>query len=203
MKYQPLLGTLTMLLVFVSGSGHREGSPTNFEVFNNQVDSLSSAVAGVLVGEHGNVVSLKTGPRTVDEFVRQRLLERLLEDKLVVREDSASATEVRINVPVIEVNYSAPVSSHIFGASDVVRSIRSEYDVDISDSGRVTFAKSFRMAYSDTVSMSDIPQLEAGSYNFLHGRVDSRNFLDTVLQPVLFVASAAVIVYLFFTLRGS
>ncbi len=59
------------------------------------------------------------------------------------------------------------------------------------------------MAFSDTVSESEIPDLEAGSYVFLHGRIESRSVLDTILQPVLFVASAAVIVYLFFTLRGS
>ena len=135
--------------------------------------------------------------------MRQKLLEHLLKDKFTVLEDLASKSVVRVDVPLMEVSYSAPVKSHIFGSPDVVRSMRSEYDVEMSDGGKVEFAKSFTLSFRDTVSESEIPELEVGSYSFLHGRIESTAFLDTVLQPVLFVASAAVIVYLFFTLRGT
>lgn len=203
MRNQSLLGTLTLLFVFATGSGSPEVRPTNFEVFSAQVDSLSLAVTRLLTAEHDSSVTVKAGSRTIDDLVRQRVIERLLNHNFSVSEVGSVGTVVRLHIPVFIVNYSSPVSSHIFGASDVVRTMKSEYDVEVSDSGRVAFAKSFQMAYSDTVSESDIPALESGTYNFLRGRLDSRSLFDTVLQPVLFVASAAVIVYLFFTLRGS
>lgn len=203
MKIGPLLGTIVSMMVIMPSNGTHGGRLTNYDVLNAQVDSLSTAVTGVLSAEHDKSVFLKTGPRVIDGFVRQRLLENLLKDKFRVVSDSGAASVVRVLVPLLEVTYSSPVTSHIFGSSDVVRKMRSEYDVEISDSSQVTFAKSFVMAFRDTVSESDIPYLESGSYDFLHGRIESRSFFDNVLQPVLFVASAAVIVYLFFTLRGT
>ncbi len=203
MWYQQLLGTLALLLVFVSGNGSTDRRPTNFEVLNHQLDSLSTAITSILKTEHDTSVSLETGSRSVDGLVRQKLLEKLLNDKFTVLEDSAAATRVRVVVPLMVVTYSAPVKSRIFGSPDVIRRVNSQYDVEISDSGRVSFAKSLTLSFEDTVSESEIPGLEAGSFGFLHGRIESTAFLDTVLQPVLFVASAAVIVYLFFTLRGT
>lgn len=203
MRYQPLLGTMALILFLAAGNDSSARRPTNFDIFNRQLDTLSAKVASALKNDNVTSLVLETGPRSVDGFVRMKLLEHLLKDKFTILEDSASTSVVRVNVPLLEVSYSAPVKSHIFGSSDVVRSMRSEYDVEISDGGKVAFAKSFTLSFQDTVSESEIPELEAGSYNFLHGRIESRAFLDTVLQPVLFVASAAVIVYLFFTLRGT
>ncbi|MCL4540524.1 MAG: hypothetical protein M1378_13150 [Bacteroidetes bacterium] len=203
MKSRPLFGTLILTLVLVADNGSRKGKPTNYDILNSQVDTLAATVIGVLAHEHGRSVYVKTGTRAVDNFVRQRLLQNLLRDKFRVMNDTASSSVVRVLVPLVEVNYSEPVTSHIFGSSDVIRTLRSEYDVEVSDSARVTFARAFTMAFRDTVSENEIPDLEKGSYDFLHGRLEEKNFLDTVFQPVLFVASAAVIVYLFFTLRGS
>ncbi len=203
MKSRPLCGMLMLTLVFLTDSGQKKGRPSNYDVLNAQVDTLAVAVTGVLSREHDKSVFIETGSRAVDNFVRQRLVQNLLRNKFLVMNDSVSSAVVRIFVPLFDVNYSEPVTSHIFGASDVVRTLRSEYDVQVSDSARVTFAKSFSMAFRDTVSENQIPELEAGTYGFLRGKIEPKNFLDTVFQPVLFVASAAVIVYLFFTLRGS
>lgn len=203
MNYRPLFGTLILTFALVTDNGLQKGKPTNYDILNAQVDTLAMTVTGVLSQEHDRSVFVKTGTRPVDNFVRQRLIQNLLRDKFRVMNDTASRSVVRVLVPLVEVNYSEPVKSHIFGSSDVIRTLRSEYDVEISDSTHVTFAKSFTMAFSDTVSENEITDLETGSYGFLHGRIESKNFLDTVFQPVLFVASAAVIVYLFFTLRGS
>lgn len=203
MGYRPLFGTVMMTIVFLANNGSQEGKPTNYQILNTQVDSLAVSVVSVISREGAKSVSLSTASRSIDSFVRQRLLENLLRDKFQVTSDSTVSPAIRIFVPLVEVTYSAPVASHIFGSSDVRRTVRSDYEVEISDGGRIDFAKSFSMAFSDTVSESEIPDLEAGSYVFLHGRIESRSVLDTILQPVLFVASAAVIVYLFFTLRGS
>ncbi len=203
MRYQPVLGTMTLILFLASGDGSARGRPTNLDVFGRQADTLAAKIVSELRNDNVTSLVLESGSRSTDRFVRQNLLERLLNDKFTVLEDSANLPVVRVGVPLMEVSYSAPVKSHIFGASDVLRSIRSEYDAEISDGGRVVFAKSLTLSFKDTVSESEIPKLEAGSYSFLHGRIESTAFLDTVFQPVLFVASAAVIVYLFFTLRGT
>ncbi len=198
-----MFGTLLLAIALLANSGPQKERRTNYEILNAQVDTLALAVSTALTHEPATSVSLITGPLEVDAFVRQRLLESLIGRKFRVIDDSTVSNVVRVVVPLVEVAYSAPVSSHIFGSSDVVRTVRSDYEVEISDSGRIDYAKSFSLVFSDTVSESEIPDLESGSYSFLHGRLESKNLFDTILQPLLFAASAAVIVYLFFTLRGS
>ncbi len=203
MRYQPLFGTYVLALLFMANNGPQRERSTNYEILNAQVDTVALAITSALARDSSRTVDLKAGSHEVDAFVRQRILENLLRDRFRVMSDSSASPTVRIFVPLVEVSYSAPVSSHIFGSSEVVRTVRSDYNVEISDGDRVNYARSFSLAFSDTVSESEIPDLEAGSYPFLHGRLESTSLLDTIFQPLLFAASAAVIVYLFFTLRGS
>jgi hypothetical protein len=186
--------------------GTRRLPLTNYAVFSAQVDSLSDSVAIALFRfskSSANLLQIRTDSREIDNFVRRRIEERLLKDGIQIVMDSTAPVTLRVEVPFVNVTYSAPISSHIFGSSELVRSMRSAYDVEITDSGRVEFAKTFTFSFADTISQSQISELEEGSYEFLKGTSDPARFIDTIFQPFLFAASAAVIVYLFFTLRGS
>lgn len=182
----------------------REGETlTNYEVLCAQVDTLAGSIANVLASQQIKSVCYRVGSRQIDKFVRQRIVERLLKSNLKLNADSSIGSSLKVMVPLVDVSYSAPVASHIFESADVVRSIRSAYDLEIVDSSQVMYAMSYSFAFSDTVKESRIPELESGSYDFLHGKSDPGGFFDTMLQPILFIASAAVVIYLFFTLRGS
>lgn len=189
------------------GNGGTQGHVfTNYEVLNSQVGTAADSIISLLVGHRQAAVSYERsaiGSREVDNFVRQRIEEHLLENKIQVVTNTSTAAMLKIVVPLAEVTYSTPISSHIFGSSKVRRTVQSAYDVEMSDSGEVRIARSYSFSFADTVEQSQIPELETGSYEFLHGRSDPAGFLDTIFQPLVFAASAAIIVYLFFTLRGS
>jgi hypothetical protein len=203
MKYPASVGVLTFVGILIFSGASSGGKLTNYEVFRSQVDTLSTSIVDVLTGRQIKSLNCLHRPGEIEMFVRQRIEERLLDDKFRLLTDSVSGPKLRFGVPLAQVEYSAPVSSHIFASPDVKRTIQSEYDIEISDSGEVIFAKSYSFVFADTVRESDIADLESGSFGFLHGKIDPGGFLDTMLQPVFFLASAAVIVYLFFTLRGS
>ena len=203
MRYPTSIGVFIFVgVLFFSGTSSGQ-KPTNYEIFCAQVDTLSGSIVKTLADWKAKSVSYRSNTGEVDMFVRQRIEERLLRNGFRIREDSAAVPRLRVAAPLIRVEYSSPVASHIFGSSDVERTVQSDFDLEISDSGEVKSARSYSFVYSDTVKESEIPDLESGSYGFLHGRIDPGGFLDTMLQPVLFLASAAIIVYLFFTLRGS
>ncbi|HUI30841.1 MAG TPA: hypothetical protein VLX91_11530 [Candidatus Acidoferrales bacterium] len=201
MRYSPFVGLLLLFGLLVSSSESADKKFTNYEIFRAQVDTLSGTVVKILLSRQIGSISYRAKPGEIETFVRQKMEERLLENNLRLVSDSTS--QLRMSVPLFQVSYSPPVASHIFASPDVERMVQSAYDVEISDSGEVKIAKSFSFAFSDTVNESDIPNLETGSYGFLRGKIDPGGFLDTILQPILFLASAAVLVYLFFTLRGS
>jgi len=203
MKYSTSAGLLIFVgvLIFSGNSSGRKLS--NYEIFRAQVDTLSGSIAKILTSWHVGSVSCQTNPGEIESFVRQRIEERLLEDSFRISRDSMSIPHLKVIVPMVRVEYSSPLTSHIFASSDVERILQADYDLEISDSGVVKLAKSYSFVYSDTVQESDISDLEAGTYGFLHGKIGQGGFLDTMFQPVLFLAAAAVIVYLFFTLRGS
>ncbi len=213
MKYQFSFGVFTFVIFLSAGGDYARANggtqghiSTNYEVLNSQVGIVADSVLSVLVRHRQAVVNYERsaiGPREVNNFVRQRIEEHLLENKIRVVMDSSTAASLKVAVQLVEVTYSAPIASHIFSSSEVVRTIRSAYDIEMADSGEVRFAKSYSFSFADTVKQSRIPELETGSYEFLHGRSDPAGFLDTIFQPLVFAASAAIIVYLFFTLRGS
>ncbi|MGO9480657.1 MAG: hypothetical protein ACLP05_02580 [Candidatus Kryptoniota bacterium] len=191
----------------VWSDGTKGQAPTNYEVLNSQIGTVADSIVSILVQYHRAVVSYKPvmiGFQEIDNFARQRIEEHLLESKIRVTMDSSlTAASLKVTVPLVQITYSAPISSHIFKSSEVVRTIRSAYDIEMADSGEIEFAKSYSVSFSDTVEQSRIPDLEMGSYEFLHGSSDPAGLLETILQPLVFVASAAIIVYLFFTIRGS
>ncbi len=204
MGHPTSLGSYAVILFLLAVGASEPKQPTNYEVFCAQADTLARNTIAVLASQDVKYVCLKFGSRDADVLVQQKVVEALLKSNFhVAVTDSPLIPLLRIAVPVVGVSYSAPVTSHIFGSSDVIRTIRSAYDVEVADRGQVRFARSYSFVFSDTVKESQISSLESGSYSFLRGKVVSGSFLDTMLQPILFVASAAVVVYLFFTLRGS
>jgi hypothetical protein len=203
MRYSISVGVFAFAgVLFFSGTSFGK-KLTNYEVLRAQVDTLSESVVNLLTAQRLKTLNWRSAAGETETFVRQGIEERLLRNNFRLSSDSTVAALLKVNVPVLKVEYSSPVASHIFASSDVERTIQSDYDVEIVDSGQVRFANSYTFVFADTVRQSDIPDLETGSYTFLHGRIDPGGFLDTMLQPVLFLASAAVVVYLFFTLRGS
>jgi hypothetical protein len=203
MRYLTSLGVLTIVGVLsISGASFATRS-TNYEIFCAQVDTVSDSIAKLLVSQQIKSLVFRVGSNEMEIFARQRIEERLLGDGIRILIDSANAVKLSVSSPLVKVEYSSPVASHIFGSSDVERTVQSNYDVEISDTREIRIARSFTCVYRDTVRESEIPDLEYGSYGFLHGKADPGGFFDTMLQPVLFLASAAVVVYLFFTLRGS
>lgn len=204
MRHPYSLGAYASFIILLAAGVSEPKQPTNYEVFCAQADTLAKNAVAVLTNQNVKSVYLRFGSREADILVQQKVVEALLKRHFHVKiTDSSSIPLLKIEVPVVGVSYSAPVTSHIFGSSDVIRTIRSAYDLELADRGQVRFASSYSYVYSDTVNESRISSLESGSYSFLHGKVVTGSFLDTMLQPILFVASAAVVVYLFFTLRGS
>ena len=210
-------------IIFLSAAadgGTQKHLSTNYEVFDTQVGTVADSIISVLSGYRTgwadpvramvNYKKSKFDLRGVDNFVRQRIEEHLLGSKFQVVMDSSSAAfppnrvfGLSVTVPLVEVDYSAPVASHIFSSSEIVRTVRSTYDVEIAGSGEVKFARSYSFSSADTIEQSEISEVEKGSFDFLHGRSDPSGFIDSIVQPLIFAASAAIIVYLFFTLRGS
>ncbi len=204
MKYFPRsTGVFILAGVFFFSSQSSGKRLTNYEVLRAQVDTLSDSVVKILSSMEIKSLKCRTGTGEVDSFVRERVEERLLENRLHLISDSSAGPQLRITVPLLNVSYSPPVSSHIFSSSDVVRYVRSDFTIGVSDGNEVMVRQSFSFSYSDTVNESQIPDLEAGSFAFIRGKPESEGLVDIMLQPVLFLASAVVIVYLFFTLRGS
>ena len=203
MKYPTWIGVLILAGVMSLTQESLGKRLTNYEIFRAQVDTLSGSIVNFLTDRKIKSLSCRNKPGEMETFVRQKIEESLLHNNFRLLLDSAARAELSFSVPLAQVVYSSPVSSHIFSSPDVERTIRSSYDLDIADSGEVIFAKSFSFVFTDTVNESEIGNLESGSYGFVHGTLDPGGFMETMVQPVLFLASAAVIVYLFFTLRGS
>jgi|GEM_PF-6713559 hypothetical protein len=196
---------ILVLLIFVFQYGNlRAQIRSNLRIFTLQADSFITTALGIVKSENADILSIKFDSSEAGNFIKQKFIEKALMEHLRIIADVAGDSIIlaTVSVPLMTVSYSTPVASHLFGSSDVVRTVRSTYSLNLLRNSRFVFAHTFSYEASDTVSEEAIKSLEIGEYNFLHGSVSSKSILNDVIQPILFAGAAAVVVYLFFVLRG-
>ncbi|MGC8595212.1 MAG: hypothetical protein ACP5US_02450 [Candidatus Kryptoniota bacterium] len=177
---------------------------SNLRIFTAQADSFVTTALEIVKSKNVGVISIKFDSTETGNFIKQKFLERALIEHLTIMSDGYADTAVlaAISVPLMAVSYSSPVASHLFGSSEVVRTVRSSYSLNLLRNSKFIFARTFSYETSDTVPDAEIRSLEVGEYNFVHGSILSKSIFNDVIQPLLFAGAAAVVVYLFFVLRG-
>lgn len=177
---------------------------SNLKLFNTQADSFINAVLGIVRDENIDILSIRFDSSEAGNFIKQKFLEKALLEHLhiIAGTSSDSIALATVSVPVMMVSYSSPIASHLFGSSEVVRTVRSSYSLNLLKNSQFIYAHTFSYNTSDTISEAEIRSLEIGEYSFVHGSVSSGSIFNDVIQPILFAGAAAVVVYLFFALRG-
>jgi hypothetical protein len=62
--------------------------------------------------------------------------------------------------------------------------------------------KNFNYNYTDTVKFDDVKSLENISYPFTQGDIPAEPFFSSLFEPLVAIGTAAIAVYLFFTIRS-
>jgi hypothetical protein len=108
-----------------------------------------------------------------------------------------------INQFTTGVYYSKPFEKSFLGKNFVTRQIETElrgqfYSARTEEVIKVLDKKAI---YADDILYGIIAEIENSNYSFTKGKRESYSFWEKIYEPVLVIASVAVVVYLFFSQR--
>jgi hypothetical protein len=89
-----------------------------------------------------------------------------------------------------------------YNAANSIRTVRLVANIQtLADDNIVSYTIPY--IYTDTIDTDNISRIEDESFPFTKGiLIEESSFWDDALEPAIFVGSAAVIIYLLFTVRS-
>ena len=118
--------------------------------------------------------------------------------------NSKNTIENKISVNYVldkaKVNYGEMFRRGLFGSYFLPRQLEISGNYSIKNNS-FTFEK-FQYNYVDTVRVDNVKTLENNSYSFTQGNVPPEPFFSSLFEPLIAVGTAAIAVFLFFTIRS-
>ncbi len=175
---------------------------TNLEVFYKLTDSAASNLAQRIPSSHKNLnLNLVLG-NSYNIFGNKIINSLTREGRNILGENikDSSSTIINFTIDNAKVTYGNLFRKSIFGDFHTTRNLilSGSYVLYYKD------AKSynFKYSYSDTVSVSDIKNIENPSYPFTQSKLPAEPIISSIYEPVIAVGVAALTVILFFTVRS-
>ena len=182
------------------GSNAFSQTKSNLELFYSMVDSSSASIISDLQAEKEGL-SIKLLSDNSYFILTERLISSLVTKKINVSSDSSkNLIDVRYIIDNAKVNYEDISREGIFGSYFVKRNLTLSGSFVIQ--GSKTFSKKFSYFYSDKIKLDSVKDIENSSFPFTHGELPTEPFFSSLVEPVIAVASAALTVILFFTVRS-
>lgn len=178
---------MKLLILIIFGSYSLVfASPTNLEVIINSIDSIAIKSEPMI---------FKKSIKIQSEF--QELVDRIessyknLDSNYVVTNSNQYGASISLDS--IQINYNE---------SDGTRTIKLIANLQsLADDNIVSYQ--IPVLYSDTIEVENISRIEDESFPFTKGNLlEESSIWNDVLEPVVFVGSSAIIIYLLFTVRS-
>lgn len=177
----------TILIILVMSCTIAVASPTNLEVITNSIDSLAKQSTANIYNKKIKIHS---------EYIE--LIDKL--ESSYEKQDSnyqvTNSTQygTLISLDTIQIEYNA---------TNNIRTVRLVANIQtLADDNIVSYT--FPYIYTDTIDTDNISRIEDESFPFTKGKlIEESSFWDDALEPAIFVGSAAIIIYLLFTVRSS
>ncbi len=173
----------------------------NLEIFYSLIDSSAVNIIKNLPSSSKNLsLNLNLGEAY---SLFQNYLESIFY-KYGYNVDSKNSIHNEITIDYVldkaEVNYGDIFRDGLFGSYLLPRKIEISGNYSIKNNSFIY--KEFHYNYLDTVKVDNVKTLENNSYPFTQGNVPAEPFFSSLFEPLVAIGTAAIAVFLFFTIRS-
>ncbi|MCU7495783.1 MAG: hypothetical protein HF314_06215 [Ignavibacteria bacterium] len=197
--------TVLCLLLFLLAPAKlfsQSSPPANLEVFYKLADSSVTKVLTSLPESNSPVYLRLDLPEGYSVF-RNRIIQDLIQSgKKVLLASDSLAPSLDISIDRAKVTYSDLFRQGLFGSYESERIVSLGGSFILSSGAMVKNTGDFSFTARDTVKYDDLRGLEDISIPFTRGEIPSEPLFSTLWEPVVALGTAAVAVYLFFTVRS-
>lgn len=176
------------LLIFLFGySLTCASAETNLEIISKSIDSLAHHVVS-----NYNVAAVRV--KSKYEPLRYKFESSLKSLDSTVSFSNSDASDVIIDIDSVSIVYLEKSNERQTTVSARIYSIAN---------GKLA-ETIYPITITDTIETNNITDYENRNYDFTRGvMIEETSFWEDALEPIVFVGSAAVIIYLLFTVRSS
>lgn len=111
--------------------------------------------------------------------------------------------ELSYSLSRAKVNYDDVIKDGLFGGYLVKRNISISGNYYLSGNGNVILSNNFEYSNIDTVDFDKLNEIENPAYPFSTGKIPSIPFFSGIWEPILALGTAAITIFLFFTVRSN
>lgn len=176
-------------------------TPDNLEIFYALVDSSGENIINNLSDSDKNIDLSLTLGKSYSLFANHLMLVFYKAGyKINSKDTSGKTTSINYVLDQAEVNYGDIFRKGLFGSYFLPRRINISGNYSVKNNSFVY--KEFSYNYLDTVKVDSIKVLENNSYLFTQGDVPPEPFFSSLFEPMIAIGTAAIAVFLFFTIRS-
>lgn len=169
---------------------------TNYKILNDLVDSSVCRIV--------NENSLSGKKLTIEKFLpgQYSIFSNQVNSSFVRYSGTDSLPNIKVSYAIEEakVVYENMFRDGFLGDYYVERNIVLKGNCLVSNSNNQ--AKPFALSVRDTVKYDDLKNYENQAFPFTQGEIPAEPFWSSLLEPAVAIGSAAVVVYLFFSVRS-
>jgi len=195
---------ICVVLVAIFGYVSGEELPTSHR---HIVYTLSDSLVRKIISETTlpSKLTILFDNNATSEFVRPAVLQALIGNNVALyQQRNAADTTLELSVQKLSVQFGDVFSDSFFGSRKSQRTVKLICDITVSsqNSGKIILARSYEIAYSDTVRYTEIESLRDMSIPFTSYTEPALSFFDSILEPAIIIVASGTAIYLFFTIRS-
>ncbi len=170
---------------------------TNLEIISDFNVKYVEQISKFLKLNNVDKISINTKESDFLSLLKNSLVEKLISSSIVLSENYSTKLQLlQINVGVEYQNYSETSDS-------LNRIITYQVKGNFTNGDISLVVPEANFTFKDTISRYDLEIIENKQLDFAHGAIPNpnKNFFERVVEPIAIIATAALTVFLLFTLR--
>jgi len=184
-----------LAVVFLINLSAISQTKTNIDVYYSLVDSVAQLILSRLPE---NQIEIKLNSPLNDYLILTNRLKSSLTQKGITQSLSAPL-QADVDFDKSSVRYSDMHRSSFLGSMKVVRKV--ELGGNLSIAGKIVPTK-FLFISIDSILVDDVKNIENSVYLFTVSDLPAEPFFSSLLEPAVAIGTAAIAIYLFFSVRS-
>ena len=170
---------------------------SNFDIISEFNTQYSQKLLKLIIFKNIKELELVSKNEDVSNLLRNQLIKSLNDSNIIVTQSS------NIQLNYFNSNSGVFYTNHSESQDSIVRTVSYKFSGFILSEKILTPLPDANYSYTDTIYRYDIEMLENKSVDFAHNSIPApeQTFWESFIEPVAIIATAALTVFLLFTLR--
>ena len=181
---------------------------SNIEIMRTLIDKLTdSIIAKTNYHQSENIYLHLPNHQNfwlIEETISSKLKEKDFRVFKLSNDSLSSGILLKINDAELKVTYGDVYREGLFGKKKTIRNVFARINVQSLNlsTNEILLSEILKSQLSDTVNVSDIPNLETPTAPFTHAEISGDTLIDRLIEPFIIIGATGAVVYLFFYIRS-